>query len=131
MDAMAVLMARLNEGTLRATKTGRVFRRPADGLGWIELKPYTSARGYRIVKLRLRGHRRGAPVHKIVWLFFKGPLPEGFELDHRNRDKQCNRLRNLRLLARRFNRARHYYDDDREVAALSAEDFFAALAEPF
>ena len=34
-------------------------------------------------------------VHKLVMLAFVGPCPEGSEVDHKDRDKLNNKLRNL------------------------------------
>lgn len=45
----------------------------------------------------------GAYVHRLVWETFNGPVPEGMEIDHINRDKHDNRLSNLRLVSHREN----------------------------
>lgn len=36
--------------------------------------------------------------HILKWVFFNGEIPEGYEIDHKNGDKQDNRLANLRCL---------------------------------
>ena len=38
--------------------------------------------------------------HKIVWERFYGPVPEGYELDHRDNDRANSRVQNLALLTR-------------------------------
>lgn len=36
-------------------------------------------------------------VHRVVWEMFNGPIPNGFEIDHINRNPSDNRIENLRL----------------------------------
>lgn len=36
-------------------------------------------------------------LHVIIWTFFNGAIPKGYQVDHINRDKTDNRLCNLRL----------------------------------
>lgn len=37
-------------------------------------------------------------VHRLVWETFNGPIPEGYEIDHKNRNRADNRLDNLRCV---------------------------------
>ncbi len=46
-------------------------------------------------------------VHRMVWESAHGPIPEGYELHHRNGDKRDNRLENLELLTPAEHAARH------------------------
>ena len=55
-------------GTLRASKRGDVYSRIRGR--WVKLRPYKDRGGYRIVKLRLNGARRGFMVSRIVWTYF-------------------------------------------------------------
>jgi hypothetical protein len=36
-------------------------------------------------------------VQRIVWTMFRGPIPDGYWIDHIDRDKWNNRIENLRL----------------------------------
>jgi hypothetical protein len=58
-------------------------------------------RGYRYVKIG--GYRH--PVHRLVWTYAYGPVPEGMMIDHVNLDRDDNRLANLRLATDAQNRA--------------------------
>ena len=37
-------------------------------------------------------------VHRIIWIIHKGEIPEGMEVDHKDRNRANNYLGNLRLL---------------------------------
>jgi len=41
--------------------------------------------------------------HRIIWTMIYGSIPDGYEIDHLNRDRFDNRLENLRLVTRREN----------------------------
>jgi len=64
-------------------------------------KPITckNTRGYVIVSL----HGRVWPIHRFVWSLHNGDIPDGLEIDHKNRIKHDNRIENLRLLTRSKN----------------------------
>lgn len=43
------------------------------------------------------GEMSDIPVHRIVWRMFKGPIPKGLIVTHKNGDLADNRLANLEL----------------------------------
>lgn len=60
-----------------------------------------SSHGYVMVRVGI-GHpladaRGYAYEHALVWTAAHGPVPEGFEVHHRNEQKDDNRLGNLQL----------------------------------
>ena len=55
--------------------------------------------GYR--KVGIAGKRY--PTHRVVWTLLKGAIPEGLEIDHINRQRDDNRIENLRLVTRKEN----------------------------
>ena len=57
------------------------------------------ADGYRTVCL----DRRQQKLHRLIWIFFNGDIPDGFQIDHIDGDKHNNRIENLRLATRNQN----------------------------
>ena len=61
-------------------------------------------KGYLCVTLPLDlGYRKAFKVHTLVYTAFIGDIPSGMEIDHINRDREDNRLENLRLVSSRDN----------------------------
>ena len=44
-------------------------------------------------------------LHRIVWLWHENELTDGLEIDHINKNKQDNRIENLRQVTRSLNNA--------------------------
>lgn len=53
--------------------------------------------GYRRIMLKTRKQRF---EHVLVWEAHHGPVPEGFEVHHKNENKLDNRIENLQLVTR-------------------------------
>ena len=55
--------------------------------------------GYYELRLRIptTGKSVWFSVARLVWSSFKGPIPENYTIDHVNRDRQDDRIENLRL----------------------------------
>ncbi|QLF85706.1 HNH homing endonuclease [Serratia phage vB_SmaP-UFV01] len=65
-----------------------------------------SHNGYRLIKVQGKTRR----LHRVIWELHNGPIPDGLEVDHIDRDKENNRIGNLRLVTKSqnaFNRANH------------------------
>lgn len=64
--------------------------------------------------------------HVLVWLWFKGDIPEGYDVDHIDNDKLNNKIENLQLLTRKENLAKRgvgrnqysYHLSDEEILAM-------------
>ncbi len=71
------------------TKTGRVLK---DGYYTITIGPHTSGKkSKRFLE------------HKVLWVYYNGDIPDGFEIDHINQDKLDNRIENLRCVPKHVN----------------------------
>jgi hypothetical protein len=62
--------------------------------------------GYFQVRLMVEGIRHHALAHRLVWIHFRGPIPAGMQINHKNGNKTDNRLRNLEVMTPSEN-ARH------------------------
>lgn len=62
------------------------------------LKAYENEKGYLQIRLSKCGVQSTKYVHKLVAQAFLGECPEGYEVDHINRDNTDNRVENLRYV---------------------------------
>lgn len=67
------------------------------------LKPQKDHRGYLQVLLYKDKKPKCFRIHRLVWLAFKGPIPEGMEINHLDECKTNNNLENLSLVTRTEN----------------------------
>jgi hypothetical protein len=70
------------------------------------MKPRTDYMGYHMVNLWQDGKRKTYRVHVLVCLAFLGQTPKGSNIDHKDQDKQNNKLDNLQFLTIRQNVAK-------------------------
>lgn len=56
-------------------------------------------RSYRQIEIDGKHYK----VHRLVWIWHHGEVPEGMELDHINRDHWDNRIENLRAVPKSLN----------------------------
>lgn len=101
-----VYQAVLN-GELRIDTQGRVWRLAARRWDrWVQqtrTMPCEPRRAehntgsYLQVRVMFHGQRAYALAHRLVWRHFRGPIPEGLTINHRNGVKQDNRPENLEL----------------------------------
>ena len=87
------------EGRLRVSCDGQVRRKHR--FGWsAAFFPRPDAHGYAHVRPRRQGTdvvRKNITVHRAVWMAFVGPIPPDMTIDHIDRCRSNNNLKNLRL----------------------------------
>ena len=96
----------------------------------IILKQECMKDGYRRVVLMKNGERNRKMVHRVVWEAFKGSIPEGRVINHKDEDKSNNSLHNLELCNMQYNLeyslSRHYivtYPDGGEEKIFNLSKF--------
>ena len=62
---------------------------------------YTT-KGYRIVRIDGRLYKE----HRVIWVMHNGPIPDDFDIDHIDYNKDNNRIDNLQCISRQANLAR-------------------------
>ncbi len=68
---------------------------------WIWLRSWTSG-GYG----QLRWNGQAQLVHRVIYEMFKGPIPEGHQLDHLCRNRPCGNHAHLEPVSGRVNNLR-------------------------
>lgn len=65
----------------------------------IALKQLDNGHGYKFVTLHdINGVKKQIYVHRIIWITFKGDIPENMEIDHLDCDRANNCISNLRTV---------------------------------
>ena len=96
------------DGELQIDSKGRIWRQISRGGNrWTPGKTISrihktrraeNASGpYMFVRVMWDNIRYQALAHRLVWLHFNGPIPQGFTVNHKNGRKQDNRPENLEL----------------------------------
>lgn len=71
------------------------------------MRPEVIKKGYLRVLLCFKGTQKHQQVHRLVYSAFKGDIPEGILINHKDLDKKNNCIDNLELMTNRQN-AHHY-----------------------
>ena len=92
------------EGLYQVSNIGRLRSMNYKKTGVIKLlKMHADNDGYIHIKLNKNGKRQSYLVSRIVYEAFKGPIPDGMEVNHIDENKTNNTLENLNLLTHRDN----------------------------
>lgn len=63
-----------------------------------KMSSYNNGIGYYQIKLLSNKTRKTFYVHRLVWETFKGKIPKGYEINHKDHNKANNDLSNLELV---------------------------------
>lgn len=72
---------------------------------------FEDIRGYKRLSRHFKRGSKHIFVHRLVWETFNGPIPDGYVIDHRNRDRADNNLDNVRVVTpseNQYNRGGYY-----------------------
>jgi predicted DNA-binding protein (UPF0251 family) len=76
---------------------------------WRVMRPHVSKAGYQRIKLCSGPSQQKHTVHKLVATSFLGPVPDGFQINHKDGNKLNNRLENLEYVTAQQN-IQHAHD---------------------
>ena len=67
-----------------------------------------TSKGYLRICMTVNGVQKHFMAHRVVWVSVHGAVPDGMEIDHKNRSKNDNRISNLEAVvgAENMERAR-------------------------
>jgi len=68
-----------------------------------KLKPFRSDNNYLKIRLTINGKLKNKFVHRLVYEYFVGEIPPGYEINHLNHIRTDNNLDNLELTDRKGN----------------------------
>lgn len=75
-----------------------------------------NSKGYVQVSVKIGNLWTTRHLHKLLYICFVGPIPEGYEVDHINNIRNDNRLSNLQLLTKSENNRKSYASGNRDVS---------------
>ena len=80
------------------TKDGKIFSHSVSHR-CKEMHGYLTKRGYiRVNMLCKDNQQRSYQLHRVIWFYFNGEIPECLEVNHKDEDKTNNSIDNLELL---------------------------------
>lgn len=71
-------------------------------------------KGYLFTNFYYNNKLRCHVVHRVIWKAFNGEIPEGYEIDHIDNNRQNNQLSNLQLLTKSQNNQKSYDSGNRQ-----------------
>lgn len=99
------------EGLYEIDESGQVrSARNARGTYKGKLLSPNLRKGYHQVGLRKNNARKCYSVHRLVYEAFVGPIPEGYEINHKDRNRTNNHISNLETVTPKEN-TRHMLEN--------------------
>ena len=85
----------INFDKYRITKDGKIFSLYKNDY----LTPFTNKYGYAIVSLSCTDNKfRPFFLHRVIWFYFNGEIPDGYEINHKDENQLNSSLENLELM---------------------------------
>ena len=95
------------EGLYEISDEGHIVRIATHGLNPKAIRrpinPHKKPEGYLAVDIQRQQERSRFYLHRLIWTAFRGPIPSGLEVNHKDGDRANNSLDNLELVTRSAN----------------------------
>ena len=94
-------LSKVEDGTISVYRDGKVFNNKTGR--WIG---YKHSSGYQAISMRDKDWEKSGKrspvhnilVHRLMWLVFKGRIPQGIEVNHKDADVSHNHIDNFELV---------------------------------
>ena len=106
-DALNYFVGLLREGKLKY-ESGRIWKYWEPRRNWLD-KPRRAEKrtrnGYFMLRtmMKANGKYYSVMAHRVIWVYFNGPISKGIEVNHKNGIKTDNNIENLELTTRKGN----------------------------
>ena len=115
MNKEQIILSRMAFGELEIDSEGQIWRlrkrhgKPRrkgetgyrEGVGTTECKKvraeYLTRDGYLLITIMIDGVKTVTGAHRVVWTHFRGPIPDGLTINHKDGIKNRNAPENLEL----------------------------------
>lgn len=84
------------EGRYQASTLGRIRSTMRQKPHVLTLHTYKNSPYYKVLLINAEGRRKWHRAHRLVYITFIGPIPEGLVIDHISGDRLDNSVSNLR-----------------------------------
>lgn len=127
------------EGRYQASTLGRIRSIMGKKPRILVLNVYKGSPYYKVQLTDAAGNKKWYRVHRLIYITFFGPIPEGLVIDHADGNKTNNACANLRALSNKANsnnpntvqnyRIRHHRPGEHERRSHGQKDRFARSEE--
>lgn len=127
MDRNNLIQNALNTGKVDVDfQTGEIFSTRIRGHEGERIRLEGSlCSGYIVHTLAYKGEKKQCRAHQIIWIASHGVYDkEALQIDHINRNRQDNRLCNLRLVTQKENLSNTEHKDRRKLKDEARHDIF-------
>lgn len=97
---------------------GRLYTRSENGRYYFEHTTKNSAR------------ENARQLHRAVWEFYNGPIPEGYQIHHKDHDIDNNDISNLECVSRTEHLSHHAYLNSQNEEYVKNEKKLCIKTEP-
>lgn len=116
LEEVAAAFACTRQNVYKVLKLRGMVLRPPKRLPFITWKGMKFTIGKDGYYRRTDGDRER--LHRVVWVHHKGPIPDGYDVHHKNGDKTRNQLGNLELLSCEEHGAAHGFGGNQHTGSL-------------
>jgi HNH endonuclease/Homeodomain-like domain len=116
---MDYVLSLIQRGILSIDEEGCIWRHATIQHGKLDVprrSESVKSKGYLALTLQMPdGRVRSVMAHRVIWEWAHGPIPEGLQINHKDLNKQNNRMDNLELMTNLEN-IRHSHANGRILA---------------